>query len=633
MKSNLLILLLVSISFLKPTKKDLSKTQSLNDSSITNKPQLIFVKGGDFIMGSAKEQASYSLSDELPTVHVKLDDFWIGKYEITNAQYAEFLSDKGNQIEGGASWYKLDKYALIEKVNKSSFIPKPGLANHPVSNITWYGASAYCLWLSEKTGQYYRLPTEAEWEYAARGGQKSKGYLYSGSNNAKEIAWSYEYAANSKTGWGFKQNVGTHPVGLKLPNELGIHDMSGNLKEWCLDFYQSKLIERKNPKGAEFGSVKVLRGGSWDNKVKSSRVSARNSSYQIDGFLVNKGFRVVREKEYSQLKDKLNQIATENDFNGSVLVKYQDRIIYHKSFGLSDRISNTINTNNTKYALASITKLFTSTLIMQLVSENKIDLNKSVSYYLKNYNAQVGYKITIHHLLTHTSGIENCEKKQTGNNKLPDIYRDQNSIDKIIQKYCSGSLVNEVGSKFDYNNGDYILLGKIIEEVTKKSFLEALKEKILIPLQMTNTGLITANKDVEALAQPYKWNKKANNYIRDQEILYQNYFASGAMYSTTGDLIKFSDALFNGKLINDQNLEVLLRTYPETRSYGYGLWANYRTYNKTVSKIVQRFGRIHGINTLMSHIIDEDITVITLANTNKISVSKFLNVVGDSLLD
>lgn len=624
MKDYLLIPLILFIT-LFTTEKQKSKPEMI--------PEMVFVKGGYFKMGATKEQTSLSISDEFPISNIKLDDFWIGKYEVTNEEYAKFLSEQGNTVEGGSHWYVINKYALIYKTNDRLFAPKPGFEKYPVSNVSWYGAMAYCKWLSKKTGKKYRLPTESEWEYAARGGQLSKGFIYSGSNNAQDVAWSNEYASNSKTGWNFKKDKGIHPVGLKLPNELGIYDMSGNLSEWCFDFYQNKLIEGTNPKGAQYGSKKVLRGGSWDNGSESGRVSARNFSSLVSRFSVNKGFRVVHEKEYLELKEELNRLATENDFNGTVLVQKQGNILFHKSFGLANRHKTKANTNTSQYAVASITKLFTSVLILQLVAENKIDLHKSIHHYLQDYNLEDGKKVTIHHLLNHTSGIQNCEEKRKNKRSIPDVYTTTVPIDEIIQEYCSGPLVDEVGSTFDYNNGEYILLGKIIEVITNKPFSKVLEERILTPLKMNHTGVIGSNRDLEFLSKPYKWNKDSKTYINNPEIRYQNYHASGAMYSTSEDLLKFSTALYGGKLIQEQKLRELLRSYPETKDYGYGLWVRYQRYNKTVAKVAQRFGRIHGINTLLSHFIEEDITVIVLANSNKVNVSRFQNVVAENLLE
>ena len=255
---------------------------------------MIYVKGGEFQMGCTEEQGSYCLSDEKPAVKVKLNDFLIGKYEVTNSQYAEFLNSEGNQLEAKENWYRMDKYSLIKKSDEI-FKPLEGFENHPVNNVSWYGAISYTKWLSKTTGENYRLPTEAEWEYAARGGLKNKGFVFSGSNTAEEVAWFSNFAANSKSGWGFKLDKGTLPVGQKLPNELGLYDMSGNLSEWCYDFYENYYTGGQNPKGPKYGSLRVLRGGSWDNKSSDCRVSKRNYASPTNRFAVNKGFRVLMD--------------------------------------------------------------------------------------------------------------------------------------------------------------------------------------------------------------------------------------------------------------------------------------------------------------------------------------------------
>ncbi len=598
-------------------------------SKITE-PELIFVDGGEFLIGCTYGQNHPCISDEKPSVQVELYDFWIGMHEVTNAQYAEFLSQLGNQIEGDGDWYKVDQYSLIKKQEDGSFQPIKGFENYPVTNISWFGAKKYTEWLSKKTNKYYRLPTEAEWEYAARGGQKSEGYIFSGSNIAEEVGWISDFAAESKTGWNFKKDKGIHPVGQKKANELGIHDMSGNASEWCEDYYQNFYETGINPMGAEIGSLRVLRGGSYDNKPADGRVSARNYAQHVNRFAVNKGFRVVMENDIS---DKINSFVTKNDFNGTILVKKKGRTIYHQSFGFANRNKNIPNSNNTKYSIASITKLFTSVIILQLVEEGKLYLNKEIVEYLPNYQGPAANKVTIHHLLTHTSGIQNCEEIRKDSIGLPDVYIDNVSTDELLHKYCSGKQIAEAGSTFNYNNGEYLILGKIIEKVTNNSYENVLKKRILNPLQMENSGLITTSSMLEDFAQGYKWNNETNVFEKDPERLYQNYFSAGAMYSTATDLIKFSDALYGNKLIDENSLKLLLTNYPQTRNYGYGLWVIYPKYNRTVVKVSQRFGRIWGVNTLLSSFLDHDITVIVLANTDKVFVSEFQNIIGEQILN
>ena len=256
-------------------------------------PDMALVEGGTFTMGCTGE-ASDCMSDEKPAVQVQLGDFHISRTETTNAQFCLFLNAEGNQKEGGDLWYREDKYALIKKTAQG-YVVAAGFEHYPVTNVSWYGARAFARWLRNTTKRPFRLPTEAEWEYAARGGQKSKGYRYSGSDVLEEVAWAGKLSGQSGTGWKFRNDNGIHPVGTKKANELGLFDLSGNAAEWCRDFYDNRLPGGKNPEGPTTSSYVVLRGGSWDNSFADARISARGFSYPISRFAVSKGFRVVEE--------------------------------------------------------------------------------------------------------------------------------------------------------------------------------------------------------------------------------------------------------------------------------------------------------------------------------------------------
>jgi len=248
---------------------------------------LIFVKGGSFKMGDRNCE-----KDELPRHRVKLSDFYIGKYEVSNIEFAEFLNIKGNQYNDHSYWINTKgiwrdlKCRIFAENNK--FIVEKRYENHPVNFVSWYGANAYCKW---KGG---RLPTEAEWEYAAKGGVEthspipntfgSRASLPPPPNNIGDFAW---YSSNSDN----KINE----VGNKKPNVLGIYDMQGSLWEWCSDWYDAKYYaksKRKNPQNLDKADYKVLRGGSWANDKEMLRITNRNA-LNPNTNKINLGFRIV----------------------------------------------------------------------------------------------------------------------------------------------------------------------------------------------------------------------------------------------------------------------------------------------------------------------------------------------------
>ena len=199
---------------------------------------MVYVEGGTFIMGATAEQKK-TYKDEKPAHSVTLSSFYIGKYEVTQALWKAVMGSNPSHWKGD---------------------------NLPVENVSWNDCQTFLLKLNAMTGQTFRLPTEAEWEFAARGGNKNRGYQYSGSNVLSDVAW---YADNS----GSK----THNVGAKAPNELGIYDMSGNVWEWCQDWKKSySSSPQTNPKGPSSGSSRVYRGGSWILSARGCRVASRD---------------------------------------------------------------------------------------------------------------------------------------------------------------------------------------------------------------------------------------------------------------------------------------------------------------------------------------------------------------------
>ena len=200
--------------------------------------EMVFVKGGTFTMGCTPEQGRDCSIAEKPAHQVTLSDYYIGKYEVTQAQWQAVMGTNPSKFKGD---------------------------NLPVENVSWNDIQKFLTKLNEITGKQYRLPTEAEWEYAARGGISSKGFKYSGSNIVDDVAW---YIKNS--------NNTTHPVGIKNANELGIYDMSGNVSEWCSDrFEKYSNSDQTDPQGSSSGSNRVHRGFNWGSYSNMMRVSFR----------------------------------------------------------------------------------------------------------------------------------------------------------------------------------------------------------------------------------------------------------------------------------------------------------------------------------------------------------------------
>jgi formylglycine-generating enzyme required for sulfatase activity len=226
-------------------------------------PETIFIKGGTFQMGS-NEWDAYDI--EKPTHTVRVSDFYIGKYEVTFEEYDYFCEATKRAKPSDEGW---------------------GRARHPVINVSWEDATTYCKWLSLKTNKKYRLPTEAEWEYAARGGHPK--HRYAGTNDDEQdeidlVAWTARNSGNE-----------THPVGAKRANEFGVYDMTGNVWECCADWYGAySSASQDNPIGATTGTFRVIRSGSWSARQRFCRVSNRSriSPTNRDG---NVGFRVVCE--------------------------------------------------------------------------------------------------------------------------------------------------------------------------------------------------------------------------------------------------------------------------------------------------------------------------------------------------
>ncbi|HEX3007911.1 MAG TPA: serine hydrolase domain-containing protein [Bacteroidales bacterium] len=322
----------------------------------------------------------------------------------------------------------------------------------------------------------------------------------------------------------------------------------------------------------------------------------------------------------------IDSLSKANNFNGTILVQSQNKVSYHKAFGYANLEFKVAGNTETKYWIASITKLFTSVLVMQLYENGRIDLNKTIGTYLPAYKGEGRDKVTIHQLLNHTSGIGNMDKitsiEQALQNGLP-AYQKPMSISAMLNQFCSDSLVNEPGKVFDYNNADFIILGNIIEKLYNKSYEEVLNEKIIQPLQMKNTGLLHQQDIAEGLANTYFYRDDIKKLVPDLPVYHDNWYSAGSMYSTTTDLLKFANALFGLKLLKQETLDKMFVS--GAGEYGYGTWVyeDYKINNK-MFKIIKRPGGIMGAQTVLFHIYGTGSTIIVLSNTANLDMDHFV---------
>ncbi|AZA84721.1 hypothetical protein C1637_18215 [Chryseobacterium lactis] len=324
----------------------------------------------------------------------------------------------------------------------------------------------------------------------------------------------------------------------------------------------------------------------------------------------------------------VEKYALENQFNGTVLIQKDSKIIYHKSFGVAERSFNSPTTNDTKYQVCSITKTFTAVLILQLVDQGKIDLNKKILDYLPDYKGEAGSKVSIHQLLNHTSGMKNTDTARDENFLKYGLgfYNRPYQLKEIVTQFCSNPLVNKPGTKFDYNNGEYMILGRILEVMYQMTYEEILSQKILIPLKMYNSGLISHYKLIENLATPYYKDKNLDHLIPNIPMYVGDFSAAGAMYSCTSDLIKFNNALFDYQLIKKETLDKLLN--PGLDDYGYSVWI--RDVKKY--KRMERYGKIEGANCVWFHYLNNDLSIIILSNTNETNLGDYAAKIGKTIL-
>ncbi len=312
------------------------------------------------------------------------------------------------------------------------------------------------------------------------------------------------------------------------------------------------------------------------------------------------------------------------NFQGVVLVAEAGEVLYREAFGLANREWNIPNQVDAKFNIASISKQFTAALIMQLVEEDKIHLDSTISVYYPEYRRDIGQQVTIHHLLTHRSGIPNYTS-------IPYVWSDslQNKYTKeaLVKKFCSNNLEFKPGSRYQYNNTGYFLLSMIIEKVTGKEFATVLKEKILDPLGLKNTAV--DNRESVLLKRAYGYEREGEHYNNVSGTFMQNLQGAGNLYSTVDDLFAWNQAFTSGQVLSAGSVEVMQTPYseesavwisPYTNNYGYGIGlADIPLAENEYTKMIFHSGHIKGFSGYVASFIEEGNTIILLSNVGNVS--------------
>ena len=350
----------------------------------------------------------------------------------------------------------------------------------------------------------------------------------------------------------------------------------------------------------------------------------RSTPYIIFSSLLFLGFLLLSVQIHAYPQDKISKIdaliKVYNDygqFNGSVLVAERGKVIYKKGFGLANREWNIPNKPNTKFRLGSITKQFTSMLLLQLVEKGKIDLQGKLSDYLPYYRKDTGSQVTIHHLLTHSSGIPSYTSIPKF---FEEISRDPYPVEEFVKKYCSGDLQFEPGARYVYNNSGYFLLGAIIEEITGKPYEDVLDENIFLPLGMKDSGYDRHGPIIPNRATGYS--NSFDGYINAPYLDMSLPYAAGSLYSTVEDLYLWDQALYTEKLLSAKMKELMFT--PHIANYGYGWGIRQKSLPDSEEKLtsISHGGGINGFNTLIERLADEKHLIVLLNNTPRANLGQ-----------
>ncbi|MBC7900121.1 MAG: serine hydrolase [Saprospiraceae bacterium] len=319
---------------------------------------------------------------------------------------------------------------------------------------------------------------------------------------------------------------------------------------------------------------------------------------------------VIAQDKAASIDEMMKLHNQYGHFNGSVLVAENGRVIYKKGFGMANMEWNVPNDTETKFRLASITKQFTAAVILQLAEQGKLKLDGKITDYLPDYRKDTGDRITIHQLLNHTSGIPSYTALP---NFMKDLSRDPYTPAEVVKKYASGDLEFEPGTKYNYNNSAYFMLGAIIEKVTGKTYAQVMQENIFTPAGMKNSGYDSHSALIPKRATGYTKTRKG--YINADYLDMSLPYSAGSLYSTAEDLYLWDQALYGDKILSAKSKELMFK--PNLENYGYGVGAHTITLSdkKTAVPTIGHSGGINGFSTNIIRFTGDKHLIVLLDNS------------------
>ena len=315
------------------------------------------------------------------------------------------------------------------------------------------------------------------------------------------------------------------------------------------------------------------------------------------------------------LTERLDSIVSisvfENRFEGTILVAREGKSIYHQSFGYADDGRNIPLNNATHFGIASITKMLTAICILQLVEEEKFELDNTLQTLLPEYDIPNSKKISVHHLLLHISGLPN---------ERDALYLQSRTPEEFVTRTLRNKS-NRFG-QFNYANIDYVLLGILIEKFDKSAWEESVRNRILNKVGMTESGFLSKDNYPEDFAYTFSY---GGSDIREADPLFhiENFYASGCMHSTAEDLLKLDQAMYGELLLSAESKELMYTSYPEFNYTGYSVWTYTYPFADSYPRVMERRGGILGSNSTLLRLLSSNGTIIILSNNDQFNPDSF----------